>query len=224
MSSMIRQLPLFPLGTILFPGTTLNLHIFEERYRQMIGRCLKEQSPFGVVLIREGDEVEEGRVGARPAEPYGIGTTAQITANMRLEDGRILITAVGQSRFRVQYVLQRAPYLIASVVELPEEVPAGVGELARELRSAYDRYWQGVAAATGVPVQAEELPDEPSAMAYHLADRLQVDTARKQRWLETDLLTRTRELLGELRAELALLPASGKPKTGEGFSGMGSLN
>ncbi|MEI8167317.1 MAG: LON peptidase substrate-binding domain-containing protein, partial [Chloroflexales bacterium] len=47
---MIRQLPLFPLSTILFPGTTINLHIFEERYRQMIGRCLAEHAPFGVVL------------------------------------------------------------------------------------------------------------------------------------------------------------------------------
>ncbi|HMQ32516.1 MAG TPA: LON peptidase substrate-binding domain-containing protein [Chloroflexaceae bacterium] len=220
---MIRQLPLFPLGTTLFPGATLNLHIFEERYRLMIARCLEQQSPFGVVLIREGDEVEEGRLGARPAEPYTVGTAAEISANVRLEDGRYLLTAVGRERFRIQYVLQRAPYIIASVAALPEERPAGAASAAAELRATYERYWQAVAAATGVPAQPEDLPDDPLDLAYHLADRLQVSMARKQRWLEADLRTRLRELAADLRAELALMP-TGQRKTGEGFSGMGSLN
>jgi len=221
---MIRQLPLFPLGTILFPGATLNLHIFEERYRQMIGRCLEQDSPFGVVLIREGDEVVEGRAAARPAEPHSIGTTARISANVRLDDGRFLLTATGETRFRIQYVLQHAPYLVASVVELPEERPAAADPLAAELRQLYDRYWQAVAAATGAPVEAEELPGDPAGIAYQLADRLQVDAERKQAWLEADLLTRLREISAELRAELALLPSAGKRKGREGWSGTGSLN
>jgi Lon protease-like protein len=220
---MIRQLPLFPLGSILFPGTTINLHIFEERYRQMIGRCLEQQSPFGVVLIRQGDEVEEGRLGARPAEPYAIGTAAEISANVKLEDGRFLLTATGRERFRIQYVLQRAPYLIASVAELPEVVGAGVDAAADELRATYERYWQAVAAATGVPAQPDELPEEPLALAYQLADRIQVPLARKQHWLEASLLTRLREITADMRTELALMP-TGQRKTGEGFSGMGSLN
>jgi hypothetical protein len=221
---MIRQLPLFPLGTILFPGGTLNLHIFEERYRQMVGRCLEQDIPFGVVLIREGDEVVEGRVAARPAEPYSVGTTAKISANVRLEDGRYLLTATGQTRFRVQYVLQNAPYIVASVVELPEERPDNAAALADELRQLHDRYWLAVAAATGAPVKPEELPGDPAELAYQLADRLQVDPARKQHWLEADLLTRLREIAVDLRAELALLPPAGKRKGGEGWSGMGSLN
>ena len=220
---MTRQLPLFPLGTILFPGAMLNLHIFEERYRQMIGTCLEQQSPFGVVLIREGDAVMEGRPGARPAEPYGIGTVAEISANVRLEDGRFLLTATGRERFRIQYLVQRSPYLIASVVELPEVVSPGAAAAAEELRATYERYWQAVAAATGLPVQPEDLPEEPGPLAYHLADRLQVPFARKQHWLETSLLTRLREIKRDLQAELALMP-TGKRKTGEGFSGMASLN
>jgi Lon protease-like protein len=220
---MIRQLPLFPLGSILFPGATINLHIFEERYRQMIGRCIEQQSPFGVVLIRQGDEVEEGRVGARPAEPYSIGTVAEISANVKLEDGRFLLTATGRERFRIQYVLQRAPYLIASVAELPEVAAPDDAAIADELRATYGRYWQAVAAATGVPAQPEELPDDPLALAYHLADRIQVPLARKQHWLEASLSTRLREITMDMRTELALMPA-GQRKTGEGFSGMGSLN
>lgn len=220
---MIRQLPLFPLGAILFPGATINLHIFEERYRLMIARCLEQRTPFGVVLIRQGDEVEEGRLGARPAEPYGIGTVAEISANVKLEDGRFLLTAVGRERFRIQYVLQRAPYLIASVADLPEVSGPGAATAADELRATYERYWQAVAAATGVPAEPEDLPEDPMALAYQLADRLQVPMARKQHWLEASLLTRLREINADMRTELALMP-TGKRKTGEGFSGMGSLN
>jgi uncharacterized protein len=220
---MTRQIPLFPLGTVLFPGATINLHIFEERYRLMIGRCLEEQIPFGVVLIRQGDEVTEGRLSARTAEPYLVGTMAEINTHLSLEDGRYLITAVGQARFRIQSMQQQAPYLVATVAELPEEDGSGASVAARELRAIYERYWQAVAAATGAPLQPEDLPDDPNSLAYHLADRLQVTPERKQRWLESDLLTRIREIAGDLRAELALMP-TGKRQTGEGLSGSGSLN
>ena len=215
---MIRQLPLFPLSTILFPGATINLHIFEERYKEMIGRCLAEHSPFGVVLIQAGDEVEEGRLGTRPAEPCTVGTAAEISANVRLEDGRFLLTAIGRERFRILSVLQRAPYLIASVADLPEVVVPGALVAAELLRATYARYWQAVAIATGVPVEPEELPEEPMALAYQLADRLQVALTRKQHWLESSLITRLREITADLRAELALMP------TGENFTGLGGLN
>jgi uncharacterized protein len=217
---MIRQLPLFPLGTLLYPGATLNLHIFEDRYRLMISRCLEHGTPFGVVLIREGDEVAEGRVGARPAEPYGVGTVAQISANVKLEDGRYLLTAVGAARFRIQYVVQHAPYLIASVVELADEVDERAQRAAAELRALYERYWQAVAVATGVAVQSEDLPSDPAELSFQLADRLQVTFARKQRWLEADLHSRLREIAGDLRAELALLP-TGRSR---GDGGIGNLN
>jgi Lon protease-like protein len=221
---MIQQLPLFPLGTILFPGGTINLHIFEERYRQMIARCLEQHAPFGVVLIRDGDEVVEGRLGARAADPYTVGTIAAINANVRLEDGRYLLTATGLKRFRIQYVVQRAPYIVAAVVQLPDEHGSTVSNEAAELRTLYERYWQAVASATGVPVKAEELPDDPLAMAYHLADRLQVPAAQKQRWLEADLRERVSSITTALREELALLPRAGTRPTGEGWGGMGSLN
>jgi len=220
-----HQLPLFPLGTTLFPGATLNLHIFEERYKLMIGRCLERGAPFGVVLLRAGHEVSEGRVGAQPTQPYAVGTFALISANIKLDDGRYLLTAVGEGRFRTRSIIQHAPYLIASVEELLDETPAEAVAAARTLRATYERYWQGVAVATGVPVQAEELPDDPVSLSYQLADRIQVPFGRKQHWLEIDLVTRLREINGDLRAELAILPGGRhKPGEGEGESGMGSLN
>jgi len=66
------ELPLFPLNTVLFPGATLPLHVFEERYKQMINQCLESRSPFGVLLIRSGNEV------GTPTEPFEVGTTASI--------------------------------------------------------------------------------------------------------------------------------------------------
>jgi uncharacterized protein len=212
---MIQQLPLFPLGTVLFPGGTLNLHIFEERYRTMIGECIERNTPFGVVYLRSGDEVTEGRPLARPAETANIGTIAQISANVRLEDGRYLLNATGLRRFRIQYILQRAPYMIGAVIELPEEGGPQVEAAANELRSVYGRYWQAVSAASGAPVEVEELPEQPEAMAYQLAERLHVSYEQKQRWLETELTDRLRGLASELLSELAILPTS---------TGLGNLN
>jgi hypothetical protein len=200
-----QKLSLFPLNTVMFPGTPLTLHIFEERYREMIGRCLEQSTPFGVVLIRDGSEV------GGTAKPYAIGTTAQINASVRLEDGRLLIATIGQRRFRIQYTLQSAPYLVASVALLPEDNNSGVDlhQAAQNLRQTHEHYWQAVAAATGVQPEVEALPQDMVAMTYHLAHRLQVDNTRKQRWLEVDVATRMREITSMLQAETELLPRRG---------------
>ncbi len=219
-----QTLPLFPLNTVLFPNAPLTLHIFEERYRAMIARCLEQHSPFGVVLIREGDEVVEGNLGSQGAQPYEIGTVAQISANVKLDDGRYIITAIGQRRFRIQYLLHHEPYLVGSVALLTENRPPAVVELASELRQTCDRYWRAVVDATGVQVQPDTLPDDVSAMSYQLADRLQVPRVVKQRWLEADLSARLREMNLMLKAELAMLPRSQRGAQPEGWAWSGSLN
>src|SRR3990172_7303439 len=89
------ELPLFPLNAVLFPGATLPLHIFEERYKQMIRRCLEERTPFGVLLIRKGNEVGE------PAEPFDVGTVADMVRVQHLQEGRMNILCRGGERFRV---------------------------------------------------------------------------------------------------------------------------
>ena len=221
--TMISQLPLFPLRSVLFPGVKTNLHIFEDRYRQMISRCINDRSPFGVVLIQHGDEVLEGREPADLPQIATIGTAAMINSHVRLEDGRFLITAIGTRRFHIETLQQQSPYLIARVTELPEAQEDEVADTIRELRMVYDRYWQAVATATGSTIQAEELPDDPRNLTYHLADRLQVSLERKQRWLEHDLPTRIREITSDLRDELLLMP-TGKRQRGDGLSGMNSLN
>lgn len=195
-----QELPLFPLDTVIFPGAPLTLHIFEERYRTMIGRCLEESSPFGVVLIRHGSEV------GGPALPHVTGTLVQINASVRLEDGRLLIATIGQQRFRVQQMIQQSPYIVATVALLPEEGEAGLTEWAQELRTVHTRYWEAVTVATGVQSEVEKLPPDAVAMSYYLAHRLQVANERKQHWLEVNTATRLREITTMLRAEIDLLP------------------
>jgi hypothetical protein len=198
-----QELPLFPLNTVMFPGMPLTLHIFEERYREMIGHCLEANNPFGVVLIRDGSEV------GGPAMHHDVGTFAQINASVRLEDGRILIATTGQQRFRVTHSLQLTPYKVATVIALPEEEGEGLSQTVQELRAMYDHYWRAVKAATGVEPDVESLPDDVVAMSYQLAHRLQVTNERKQRWLEVDVQTRVRDMIAMLRAEIELLPRLG---------------
>ncbi|MEM9207821.1 MAG: LON peptidase substrate-binding domain-containing protein, partial [Pseudomonadota bacterium] len=86
--------PLFPLRTVLYPGGPLPLRIFEARYLDMISNCLKTESPFGVLLIREGAETG-------PASTYEVGTLARITDWYQGSDGLLGVTAIGERRFRL---------------------------------------------------------------------------------------------------------------------------
>jgi Lon protease-like protein len=207
---MIQEnLPLFPLNLVLFPGAPLTLHIFEERYRLMISRCLEDDEPFGVVFIRRGSETGE------VSDPYPCGTIARINASVYLEDGRFLIATVGEQRFRVKTIHQAAPYMVASVHMLTEDITEIVGQFSEQLKQTYFRYWQAITAATGMRNQIEQLPNDAIAIAYHLAHRMQVTNERKQHWLETDALTRIRELIFMLQSEMSLLPrANNRSKQG----------
>jgi Lon protease-like protein len=241
---MIQKLPLFPLNRVLFPGAPIQLHIFEERYRLMIGRCMEQNSPFGVVLIRTGSEVSPDdpwvrrqfelaneidaieRGLERNTIPYPVGTTAQISAgeSVRMIDGRYYLVATGQRRFRIQYFVQRQPYLIASVSLLPEEGAAAMVEQANQLRTLYRSYWTALGAATGHEHTIESLPEDVIDLTYWMAQRLQVDNVHKQRWLEADVATRLREMSAAIRNELALLPRSDSGERERGKTGPGSWN
>src|SRR5258707_15628572 len=107
---MAELLPLFPLTTVLFPEMLLPLHIFEPRYRLLVRRCMDEDRPFGVVLMRSGQDV------GGLAEPHGIGTEARIMAYSPLSDGRSYIVVRGGRRFAIeQSIPDTEPYLVGRV-------------------------------------------------------------------------------------------------------------
>ena len=121
------ELPLFPLHTVLCPGVALPLHVFEERYRRMVERCVEAGESFGVVLIREGRETGplDGRISR-------VGTTADIREVGRYPDGRLDLMTVGGRRFRIETLTDsEEPYLIADVRYLRE--PVGDPDMARTL-------------------------------------------------------------------------------------------
>lgn len=110
------EIPLFPLRSVLCPGVALPLHIFEERYRLMVNRCIERGEPFGVVLLREGSEV-----GPLRGQVAAVGTTAAIRRAGTYPDGRLDILTVGQQRFRLEGVDNVSePYLVGQVSLLDE--------------------------------------------------------------------------------------------------------
>jgi Lon protease-like protein len=117
------QIPLFPLHTVLAPGIALPLHIFEERYRAMVKRCLDESIPFGIVLIREGSEVAPRDGRSQELSISVVGTFAEIREASKYVDGRWDLLTVGTGRFVVREVIaDREPYLVGEVDELGDSV------------------------------------------------------------------------------------------------------
>jgi Lon protease-like protein len=117
------QIPLFPLHTVLSPGIALPLHIFEERYRVMVRRCLDTSTPFGVVLIRHGSEVAPRAGREHELSISGIGTFAEIREASTYLDGRWDLLTVGTGRFVVRRVIaDQEPYLVGEVDELDDRV------------------------------------------------------------------------------------------------------
>lgn len=117
-------MPMFPLGSVLFPSLVLPLHIFEPRYRALVRDVLDGDREFGVCLIERGAEVGGGDVRT------GIGTAAQVHEARELPDGRWTVVAVGTRRIRVDRWLPDDPYPRAEVSDLSDPAPSA-GEVAR---------------------------------------------------------------------------------------------
>lgn len=218
------ELPLFPLKTVLFPGTPISLHIFEPRYKLMIEQCLQTGDPFGVVLIRDGAEAS-----GPLADPYSIGTTAQIAHVERLDNGHMNIIAIGVERFEIQDVdRDRKPYLVGTVETRPLDQQAETQTLAyagQRLRPWVERYIKVLSSVTeNGDFDSAQLPDEPTALAYLAAALLQIPADQKQNLLAmnqaNDLLTDIRTIY---RREVALLNAIIERESAQ-IQGLFSLN
>jgi Lon protease-like protein len=193
--TMWTDLPLFPLNTVLFPGMVLPLHIFEDRYKLMIDRCLEEEQPFGVVLIREGGEV------GGTAVPHVVGTTALIARASRLEDGRMNIITIGSERFRIRSLRYDRPYLSGEAEPWPlDEVGDEPAKHQVEAMSALFRHYLGLLVqAEGHRIDVEEMPSEARTLALLIAIAMQVPMVQKQQLLAQPTVA------DMLRAELAVL-------------------
>ena len=163
------QIPLFPLHTVLAPGIALPLHIFEERYRAMVKRCLDESSPFGIVLIREGSEMAPRNGATQELSICVVGTFAEIREASKYVDGRWDLLTVGTGRFVVREVIaDREPYLVGEVEELGDALgdEDAAEELVRRVTRRFVDYLRLLQPRDGedaepIDVQVEvEVPDD----------------------------------------------------------------
>ena len=201
MTDRQRTIPLFPLNVVLFPGGFLPLHIFEERYKLMIQRCLDGDSVFGVVLIKSGVEVGGN------AEPHSIGTTARIVNVKREEDGRMNILVTGRERFRIDSVLLRQPYMEAVVDALDDDsAEATEADLVADMRQAVEEQIRLLHGLRGGWVREPKTPEDPVELSWLVCTLLQAGNDEKQALLEeSSTAARLRAQLPLLRSNAAVL-------------------
>ncbi|MGH6655215.1 MAG: LON peptidase substrate-binding domain-containing protein [Actinocrinis sp.] len=204
---MAATLPLFPLGSVLFPGVVLPLHIFEPRYRRMVSDLRElpegEARQFGVVAIRDGREV-----GTQSVESvYDIGCTARISALEEHDDGRYSLVTTGVQRFRLLDVDSSGPYLVGEVDFLDEVSDDQAESLKTSSTALLLGYQRALAALRGVRAGSiPELPDDPTILSYLIAAAMVLDQRDKQRLLATpDTTTRLQREQALLRRETLLI-------------------
>lgn len=186
----MSDIPLFPLNVVLMPGSPLPLHIFEERYKQMVNECLESGAEFGMVLADES--------GTR-----SVGCTATIVELVeRYEDGRLVILVEGSRRFKLNEIMTGKPYYVGDVEYIEEGPEEDVGSLAEECVALLERV---VAAATEGSVDIEiETPYRN--LSFTIAGRIEFDLDTRQQILELaterERLVKVRELLTEVAERL----------------------
>ena len=196
---MTDTLPLFPLGTVLFPGMLLPLHIFEDRYKELVRDLLDGPEPrrFGVVAIKKGRETGVEGVSSL----YEVGCTATLRETEGNDDGGYEVVAVGTQRFRLDALDESRAYLQGEVEFLAEDEgdSAAAGRAAHLVAGAFQAYLDVLTAQGLAQVNVPEVPEEPVLLSYLVAASMIIDLPDRQALLaEPDSLSR-------LTAERAML-------------------
>ena len=203
MSASAYSLPMFPLGSVLFPHAVASLHVFEPRYRALARDCTQGSGEFGVVLIERGHEVGGGDVR------FGVGTRARIVEAAEFDDGRWLIAAVGVARVRIVAWLADDPYPRADVEDLDER--GGIADYERvALAERAVRRALAYKAELNEPAASSlmELAEAPDVRALQLAAVAPIGPLDQQRLLaEDDPQARVERLLALVDEENAVLAA-----------------
>jgi Lon protease-like protein len=195
---------MFPLGTVLFPGLALPLHVFEPRYQSLVQACLDGDGHFGIVLIERGSEVGGGDVR------FAVGTRARIAEAVVLDDGRWLLVLIGVDRIRVRRWLPEQPYPRAEVDHLGDEPAGPDGDELRNTLEHLVRTALALQAELGEgpePATAEvSLDPDPGRAAWQAAALAPFGPADAQRVLEADgIMPRLRLLVDLLSDEVDVL-------------------
>ena len=222
MGDVREQLPIFPLNAVVFPGVTVPLHVFEDRYRALVHHLLtisdKPQRLFGIVAVREGYEV--GRHGV--ASVHRVGCVVQMTSVDPYPDGRFDIEVVGRRRLRLEDLDASGSYLVGDVETLPEQRRSSPETDAEALRTTetFALYRRRLSALRGGDVLDGDMPRDPEYLSYTLAATCLLTLSERQELLEmsspSDRLVMLRlAMTEEMRAMRAVpsLPATEVART-----------
>ncbi len=219
---MRSQLPIFPLNTVVFPGVTFPLHVFEDRYRSLVHHLLtiseKPDRLFGIVAIREGFEV--GAHGVQSV--HRVGCVVQMTSVDPYPDGRFDIEVVGRRRLRLDGLETSGTYLLGDVETVPER-PDNSDEAMREAvrtRETFEEYRRRLSVLRDAEVLDGDLPRDPEYLSYSLAATCLLTLSERQAMLEAPtalerLVMLRLAMVEEMRAMQAIpsLPATEVART-----------
>ena len=216
---MTTELPMFPLNAVLYPGVSVPLHVFEDRYRALIHHLLRVPNPaerlFGSVAIREGYEV--GDHGNQSL--FRVGVRLQLTDVEANEDGSFDIVAVGRDRIQLDRLLSSGDYPVGEVTLLGDTTEAVPDDVVAQARATFTAYRHVLSEIAGDPLRGE-LPSDPVYLSWTLAACTPLPMAERQQLLEasdaTERLILVTDLLRtELRAMnvITSLPATEVART-----------
>lgn len=215
-------MPIFPLNAVVFPGVTVPLHVFEDRYRALVHHLLtiaaKPDRLFGIVAIREGYEV--GTHGV--ASVHRVGCVVQMTSVEPYPDGRFDIEVVGRRRLRMDGLDTSGPFLVGDVetVDEPPDTSAAAAQEATLARETFEQYRRQLSDLRGDDVLDGDLPRDPEYLSYSLAATCLLTLRERQELLESPTATERLAMLRhalheEMRAMTAIpsLPATEVART-----------
>jgi Lon protease-like protein len=195
---MARELPIFPLPIVLFPGAPQPLHIFEPRYRQLLADCLAADRRFGITYV-----TPNRAPAADPAPNLGdVGCVALVRSTEPLPDGRSNILTVGERRFVLRrWIVASQPYRVAEIEEFDDE-PVDVAELAtlaQDVREGFARLARALGVLTERTDEEIELPSDPALLSFQVAAALELDPdAKRALQAGRNTSVRLRQLAGVL--------------------------
>ncbi|HEU5262547.1 MAG TPA: LON peptidase substrate-binding domain-containing protein [Gemmatimonadales bacterium] len=201
---MPRELPIFPLPIVLFPGAPQPLHIFEPRYRRLLDDCLEADERLGIAYV-----APDPAPGADPVpSPGDVGCVALIRSTQRLPDGRSNILTVGERRFVLcRWISSDRPYRVGEVEEFDDEPvdPSEAAALAADVHAGFRRLAQALGVLTGREDAPVALPADPRLLSFQVAAALELEPEAKRRLQvgrsTTQRLRQLAALLGPLAAD-----------------------
>lgn len=190
----LEEVPLFPLATVLFPGAILPLHIFEDRYKQMMRYAIENGGLFGLSYRTDASVGEE-----TPPDVGSVGCVAKIHAVMPLDEGKLNVITTGVVRYRILSLHQVEPFIMARVEPFNDDLEPGadLNRIFDEMLGICKEFLEAAQALDeSGAIPGQDLPEDPEAFSLLISSALPIDNDAKQTLLE---ITSTRLRLSRLR-------------------------